>query len=239
MTDRNTATGQSAGNDPQKASEAGTASSHLSIATQNLSKRFNHEWIFRDLTYDFQPANTYVVTGPNGSGKSTLLQVLWGQMPPTDGGLVYQKRRVSVPVEEVYQHIAIATPYMDLIDEFTLSEQVKFHFGLKRSRGNISIDEMIERMYLTGAKNKYLSNFSSGMRQRVKLALAFYTEADVLFLDEPGTNLDSQAMDWYWKELKALPVETCVIIASNQPSEYPADAHKIDITAFKKRVTTR
>ena len=240
MTDKTTATGQSAGKGTvQTASDAGTVPSHLTITTQNLSKRFNQEWIFRDLTYDFQPGKIYVITGPNGSGKSTLLQVLWGQMPPTAGALDYQKNNVSVALEEVYQHIAIATPYMDLIDEFTLLEQVKFHFGLKRSRGNISIDEMIERMYLTGAKNKYLSNFSSGMRQRVKLALAFYTEADVLFLDEPGTNLDAQAMDWYWKELQALPAETCIIMASNQPTEYPTDALKIDITAFKKRVTNR
>jgi ABC-type multidrug transport system ATPase subunit len=93
--------------------------------------------------------------------------------------------------------------------------------------------EILERMYLTHARHKQLANFSSGMRQRVKLALAFFSKADVIFLDEPGTNLDHEAFDWYTRELQALPPECLVFIASNQPSEYPANAQKIDIMGLK------
>jgi ABC-type multidrug transport system ATPase subunit len=205
----------------------------LSIHVENLGKRFNREWIFRGFNYSFHSGNIYAITGANGSGKSTLLQVLWGQMPPSKGTLRYTQGETEMHMEAIFRHIAIATPYMDLIEEFTLEEQLQFHFKLKPSRNNITIAEMIERMYLTPARHKYISNFSSGMRQRVKLALAFFTEADLVFLDEPGTNLDHQAFDWYLKELHALPQHCTVIVASNQPAEYPSAAHKIDIMMYK------
>ena len=205
----------------------------LTIHVENLGKRFNREWIFRGFSYAFHSGNIYAITGANGSGKSTLLQVLWGQMPPSKGMLRYTHGETEIHLETIFHHIAIATPYMDLIEEFTLEEQLQFHFKLKQSRNNMSITEMIERMYLTPARHKYISNFSSGMRQRVKLALAFFTEADLVFLDEPGTNLDHQGFEWYLKELHALPRHCTIIVASNQPAEYPSTAQKIDIMEYK------
>jgi ABC-type multidrug transport system ATPase subunit len=209
------------------------SSQRTSIEVTELGKRFNYEWIFKKLSYTFSPGNIYAVTGPNGAGKSTLLQVLWGQMPATAGTLTYLKKGQKIETEEIYRHISIATPYMDLIEEFTLLEQLQFHFKMKRSRNGMTEREMLERMYLENARDKYISNFSSGMRQRVKLALAFFTDADVIFLDEPGTNLDRQAFDWYLKYLDNLSTECLVFIASNQPSEYPTNAQKIDIMSFK------
>ena len=207
--------------------------SGITLVVNDLGKRFNREWIFRNLSFKFTPGNTYAITGPNGSGKSTLLQVLWGQMPQSGGNIEYKISDKTIPAEEIYTSIAIATPYMDLIDEFTLEEQIRFHFKLKSSRGGITVHDMIERMYLTKSRDKFIGNFSSGMRQRVKLALAFFTKADLIFLDEPGTNLDQQAFEWYLNELKALPKDCSIFIASNQPAEYPVNAHKIDIMAYK------
>lgn len=160
------------------------------------------------------------------------MQILWGQMPQTSGTLQYTRDGKEIPVEDIFSSCAIATPYLDLIDEFTLKEHLEFHFKLRKSRG-LSTDEMIEKMYLTPARNKAISNFSSGMRQRVKLGLAFFTEADLVFLDEPGTNLDQRAFDWYLENLHAIPHATTIFIASNQPSEYPLNAQKIDIMAHK------
>jgi ABC-type multidrug transport system ATPase subunit len=205
----------------------------MEIEVQDLSKRFNREWIFRGFNYTFSSGKIYAITGPNGSGKSTLLQVLWGQMPQTDGKIKYRRAGKVVPVEEIYSYISIATPYMDLIEEFTLREQLQFHFNIKKSRNNLTIQKMMEEMSLEHAHNKYISNFSSGMRQRVKLALAFFTEADIIFLDEPGTNLDNEALTWYRLHLNSLPVESLVFIASNQSSEYPDKADRIDILNFK------
>jgi len=210
-----------------------TAPSTVSLTVNNLSKRFNREWIFRKLSYEFLPGNTYAITGPNGSGKSTLLQVLWGQLPPTDGELNFSNGSQPLAIEEVYKHVSIATPYMDLIDEFSLQEQLEFHFKLKVPRSALRIEEMMERMYLSDARDKHISNFSSGMRQRLRLALAFYTESSFVFLDEPGTNLDQKAFDWYRKELASIPAGTTTFIASNQPAEYSDKALIIDVMRYK------
>jgi len=122
---------------------------------------------------------------------------------------------------------------MDLIEEFTLMEHLQFHFSMKPIRKGLTIEAALERMYLAAAHDKHISNFSSGMKQRLKLALAFFTQADILFLDEPGTNLDRQAFDWYLRQLNDVAPGCTIFIASNQEAEYPLNAQKIDITRYK------
>jgi len=206
----------------------------LTITVSDLSKRFNREWIFRHLNYEFRPGTTYAVTGPNGSGKSTLLQVIWGQLPQSSGTIRYQRGNITLPVEGIFNHLSIAAPYMDLIEEFTLKETLRFHFKLKTLRKGLKMEDLLSRMYLENAADKQLLNFSSGMKQRLKLALAFYTQADVYFLDEPGTNLDSRAFQWYVAQLEQLPPTAMVFIASNNPEEYPQDATLMNIMDFKR-----
>ena len=206
----------------------------FSITVEDLSKRFNREWIFRNLTYCFKPGTTYAITGPNGSGKSTLLHVLWGQIPQTSGIIHYKKNTSDIPLEEGFRHISIATPYMELIEEFTLREMLDFHFQLKKIRTGITIENLLERMYLKEACDKQLINFSSGMRQRLKLGMAFYTDSDVYFLDEPATNLDRRAFDWYKREFNDLPEHATIFVASNDPAEYPETATVLNILDFKR-----
>lgn len=207
--------------------------SSVSIVVEHLGKKFNREWIIRDLSYRFEPGNIFAVTGPNGSGKSTLLQILWGQSPPSSGTIKYSGSMGDIQPEDVYKHIAIATPYLDLVDEFTLAEQLHFHFRLKTPRMGMTETDVLEKIQLSHARNKYISNFSSGMKQRLKLGLAFFSQADIIFLDEPGTNLDQQAFNWYLDQLNALPPTVLTFIASNQTSEYPSNAQKIDIMRYK------
>ena len=210
----------------------------FSITVENLSKRFNNEWIVRNLNYKFESGNTYAITGPNGSGKSTLLQLLWGQLPQSSGTIKFSYNNIEIPVEEAFQHVAIATPYMDLIDEFTLEEQLAFHFKTRIMRKGMSIEDAISKLYLTEARNKVIANFSSGMRQRLKLGLAFYTETKAIFLDEPGSNLDEKAFNWYLENLHALPNNQLIFIASNQPAEYPKEADVLNLLTLKQSKTT-
>lgn len=206
----------------------------MRIIVKNLSKRFNREWIFKDLTFQFSSPKTYALIGPNGSGKSTLLQILWGQMLASRGKITYENDGMELPNDQVYKNIAIATPYMDLIDEFTLIEMVQFHFKFKRIRNNLTVEELLEVFELQHARDKMISNFSSGMKQRLKLGLAFYSEAQALFLDEPTTNLDQKSVDWYHRHREQVSDKTLVLIASNQKHEYPENAEKLDILTYKK-----
>jgi ABC-type multidrug transport system ATPase subunit len=215
------------------ASQKSNSPSSLEIHVNRLGKRFNREWIFRNLDYVFKPAQVYAVTGPNGSGKSTFLQVLWGQLPQSTGELHYRSATGEIPVDEIYKYLTVATPYLDLIEEFTLAEHLRFHFSLKNSRSEMTVPTILEKMKLTHAQHKHIANFSSGMKQRVKLGLAFFTQANLIFLDEPTTNLDNEASAWYHEQLGNLPVESTVIIASNDSSEYPTTAQIINVMDFK------
>ncbi|MEQ8423667.1 MAG: ATP-binding cassette domain-containing protein, partial [Cyclobacteriaceae bacterium] len=113
----------------------------MKIVTDNLGKRFNREWIFRKFIFEFKPGNCYAITGPNGSGKSTLMQILWGQVPPSTGKISYSIADQQIPIEDVYKLVSIATPYMELIEEFTLNEMVRFHFKFKKVTGNRSVSD--------------------------------------------------------------------------------------------------
>jgi ABC-type multidrug transport system ATPase subunit len=207
----------------------------VTISTEGLSKRFNREWIFRNFSYEFKSGKRYAITGPNGSGKSTLLQILWGQVPPTAGTIKYTSPSQNIPVEQVYRHIAIATPYMDLIEDFTLQETLDFHFKLKPIRNNLTFDELLDILYLRESRDKFIRNFSSGMKQRLKLGLAMFTEASVIFLDEPGSHLDANAFEWYREQLNKLPEECLVFIGSNDQKEYVSFATTaIDLRNHKK-----
>jgi ABC-type multidrug transport system ATPase subunit len=202
------------------------------VITENLGKRFNREWIFRNFNYSFQPG-VYAITGPNGSGKSTLLSVLWGQVPSSSGSVTYQQAQQHIPVEEIYKQVAIAAPYMELIEEFTLDEILRFHFSFKKIRGGRRLEELIGLLELTHARDKMITHFSSGMKQRLKLGLAFFSDVEAIFLDEPTTNLDKQSVEWYWRNFNQLPAETLVLIGSNLENEYPENALKIQLTDYK------
>jgi ABC-type multidrug transport system ATPase subunit len=204
----------------------------VTITAEKLAKRFNREWIFRNFDFVFKPGERIAVTGPNGSGKSTLLHVLCGHLPQSQGSLVYADSKV-IEADAIFTKISFAAPYMELIDEFTLEEQIRFHFKLKRGRNNLQTSELLQIMQLENAANKFIGNFSSGMKQRVKLALAFYTDSDVIFLDEPATNLDQKAFDWYLNQLRQLPAQSLTIIASNNPAEYPESNKILNIEDFK------
>jgi ABC-type multidrug transport system ATPase subunit len=199
----------------------------MRVVANNLGKRFNREWVFRNFNYEFEAGKAYAITGPNGSGKSTLMQVLWGQMHPSAGSIQYPVQEQT----EVYKSVSIAAPYMDLIDEFTLEEMVRFHFKFKKSR--LPMEQVLEKIELKSSNHKIISSFSSGMRQRLRLALAFYAEADLLFLDEPCTNLDKKSVDWYVQHLQEVPSTAIVFVASNQEQEYPNASAKIDILDYK------
>jgi ABC-type multidrug transport system ATPase subunit len=204
----------------------------MRVTTENLGKRFNREWIFRDFSFTFSPG-VYAITGPNGSGKSTLLQVLWGQLPPSIGTAHYTLHQEPLPVEDVFRHLAIATPYLELIEEFTLHEILKFHFSFKKIRGGKSLEELLDLLELAHARNKMISHFSSGMKQRLKLGLAFFSEVNLIFLDEPTTNLDKQSVAWYWKHFTQASEKSLVFIGSNLENEYPPEAVKINLLDYK------
>lgn len=202
------------------------------ISAKQLSKRFNKEWVFRNFTEEFSAREIIAITGANGAGKSTLMQVLWGQTLQTSGTIEWTSEGKQIDPSDLYSFISIAAPYQDLIGEFTLTEHLKFHFSYKRPVGGYSTEELIRLMYLEGAGDKKVADFSSGMRQRLRLGLAFYSEAEVTFLDEPTTNLDATGSAWYRKVLSDTK-NRLIFIATNTAEDYPEGSRIISLNDFK------
>lgn len=215
----------------------------MKIQLENLGKKFRKEWIFRNVNLSFEVGNNYTFVGPNGSGKSTLLQVLIGVMPHTEGKVAYsntgryaevgESHNQEVSVDDIYKKIVIAAPYLELVEEFTLLESVEFHQKFKPFKDQLSASELIERIQLAPHKDKTVKNFSSGMKQRLKLGLAFYSEAPIILLDEPTSNLDVQGTAWYLEQIEKHTIDRLLIICSNQPNEYAFCKNIVDIRDYK------
>lgn len=211
----------------------------MTISLENIGRRFNREWIFRDVNYTFKSNTAYAILGPNGSGKSTLLQVLNGSLTPSAGKLSYQLNDQPVEVELVYQHLSLAAPYMELIEDFTLAEMIGFHFQFKAFRDGLDTGAVIDLLNMQASKDKMIKYFSSGMKQRTKLALAFCADTPMLMLDEPTSNLDVQGVDWYLNLVERFAKNRLTIICSNQPNEYAFCSEIIRITDYKKEHSER
>lgn len=205
----------------------------MKISLINAGKRFNRDWIFRNIHFEFTAGNSYAITGPNGSGKSTLLQVVGGAMMMSEGSANYEAGNRAIPVDQVYQYISIAAPYLELIEEMTVTEFLEFHGHFKNLLAALTIKEIISIIGLEKAAHKQIRYYSSGMKQRVKLAQAIFSDVPVVLLDEPCTNLDVEGIALYHELIEDYTINRLVIVSSNDEQEYKFCKEKISITAFK------
>jgi len=205
----------------------------MNISLNNVGRRFNKEWIFRNLSTEFSSGNSYAILGPNGSGKSTLLSVLTGSLSPSEGEISFSDTK-DIPVENIYKYISLAAPYLELVEAFTLREIIDFHFKFKNFASGIDTKKLIGILGLEKAANKQIKYFSSGMKQRTKLALACCTDTPILFLDEPTSNLDIQGINWYRELIENFGKGRLTIIGSNQIQEYDFCTNQIQITDYKQ-----
>ena len=207
----------------------------MTISLSDAGKRFNRDWIFRHFHYQFQSGQSYAITGPNGSGKSTLLQVLAGGMYVNEGHVSYTLDNKPVTNENVYREVSITAPYLELVEEMTLLEFLRFHQAFKPFLADVNAEEIISTMGLTEAVNKQLRYYSSGMKQRVKLAQGIFSNTGTVLLDEPCTNLDAEGIALYHKLVQDYCGNRLVIVSSNDEVEYRFCNEKIDILQYKNR----
>jgi ABC-type multidrug transport system ATPase subunit len=206
----------------------------MKVSLDKLGKRFNNQWIFRGLSMDLSEGQRYVILGGNGSGKSTLLQIIAGFRVPTEGSISFHDQDRQIAGDQQYRYISLASPYLALIEEFDIDELFKFHFGLKPIQSGMGLKEFKERLGLQYINKKPIRQYSSGMKQRLRLALAFFSDTQILMLDEPCSNLDAQGVEWYRNLLGSVSKERLVIICSNQQeNEYEPCTNSIDISFYK------
>jgi ABC-type multidrug transport system ATPase subunit len=217
----------------------------MQIEINHLGKKFGSEWIFRNLSFQIADRSKLVILGGNGSGKSTLLQMLSGFITPNEGKIehfsssnesssVISQNKKKIEIEELRRHISLASPYLQLIEDFTLFEIIEHAGKFKPFINQFSTGEIIEILELTEAKNKFVKQFSSGMKQRLKLGLAILSNSSLVLLDEPVSNLDKSGVKWYKKIIEDFAPQRNVIVCSNNiDDEYFFCDTQLNVMDFK------
>ena len=187
----------------------------MRIELQDVGKKFNTEWIFRKVSFIFEENSSAAILGRNGSGKSTLLQVVAGNLHPNSGQVVYTLNGKVVPCDDIFRQLTMVAPYMELIEDFTLREMLEFHFSFKNHLPGFDLAGVTDLLGFTNVKHKPIRQFSSGMKQRVKLVTAILSDVPLLLLDEPTMNLDKAGIDWYLGLISRYAGSRTVIVCSN------------------------
>lgn len=182
-------------------------------------KRFKQEWIFRNLDLQLSSGDILAITGANGSGKSTLLQALSGYLSLSEGTIHWNNDGRTVNPEHYYLQLSIATPYLQLVEDFTLNEQIKFYFQFKAMHPAHTTEKLLDDAGLSRHGEKCIKDFSSGMKQKVKLLLAIAADVPFLLLDEPCINLDKNAIKWFQQLLHNYSENRLIIVSSNHVDE--------------------
>lgn len=206
----------------------------MEIVLEKISRKYNYEWIFKNIDFTIQTNSPLAILGSNGSGKSTLLQIISGHLQPSSGSIIYKDDDKLIPVEELYKYVTYSGPYLELIEEFTLGEILAFHCKFRSFRKGLTCKDVLEITTLERNKDKSLKYFSSGMKQRVRLALALLTDSSIVLLDEPAANLDRKAIEWYRKLIAEHTQDRIVVVCSNsQPEEHDFCTQSLVIDNYK------
>lgn len=205
----------------------------MRIELDQVGKRYQNEWIVKNISLKLKEQGRYAVTGPNGSGKSTLLKMISGHLSPSKGKVLHFLEKEQLDINEVYRQISYAAPYIDLIEDLTLTEAIQFHQNFKPFLNDLKVKDIIEVLGFKKSKNKAIKYFSSGMKQRLKLALAICSDSSLLLLDEPTTNLDRQGVEWYLQLIEQYSQNRLIIVASNVEEDYKFCSDILSILQFK------
>jgi ABC-type multidrug transport system ATPase subunit len=205
----------------------------MRINLSQAGKRFNREWIFRNTALEFKQGNSYAITGSNGSGKSTLMQCIAGMMQLSEGSIQYTVGNMQMANEQAYKKISFCAPYLELIEEMNLIEFLNFHSRFKKFLAGVNTKMITEELKLDHTSQKQIRYYSSGMKQRVKLAQAVFSDTPIVLLDEPCTNLDTNGIDLYYSLITNYCKNRLVVVSSNDEVEYSFCKEKINLASFK------
>lgn len=207
----------------------------MMISLSQIGKKFNRNWIFKGINFEFTSSNIYAILGKNGAGKSTLLRIIAGMQNPSTGKCIYRINDKEIASDKIFHYLSYCAPGMEIIEEMTLKEFLRFHFSFKPLSHGLTVKKVIERLQFLDVQNRPLHEFSSGMKQRVKLAQAFFSNTPILLLDEPCSNLDETGIKLYQSFLSEFSPNRLVLIASNNEREFPDVKQILHVENFRPK----
>ena len=192
----------------------------FSLRAVNLAKRFGPRRVFTDISFDVAPGRPLAVIGPNGSGKTTVLLTLLRMYHPSGGEVAYLDGETALDAARIRTRSVLVAPYVNLYDGLTAEENLVFF--LSASGGHATgkqINTVMARVGLEGRGGDMVRSYSSGMKQRLKYALAILRQPTFLFLDEPTANLDDDGRRVVFELVEEYRTDHVVVLATNETEE--------------------
>lgn len=189
----------------------------LELECLNLEKKYFNKLIFRGVNFKLNDGDSLAVIGRNGSGKSTLLKIISNLIKATSGKIILRENSCEIKKENYFQHIGFSGPYLNLYDELTAFENLEFFLRLKNTDkyNKEKIESILKKVNLHYCRNEFIREFSTGMKQRLKLAFSLLNEPKLLIWDEPQSNLDLEGMELLNEIISEQVTKGIIIIATN------------------------
>jgi heme exporter protein A len=191
-----------------------------SLHVEYLRKDFNRKNVFWDISFELNSGQSIAITGRNGSGKSTLVKILSGVLSATSGKVVLEYGGYEIPADERHRYVGFVSPYLQLYDEFSALENLTLCASLRGQTYNGSRgEELLGLVNLSSRKNDIVRTYSSGMKQRLKYAFALLHKPQILILDEPAANLDTEGIEMLRRVMKMQCEKGILVIATNDSDD--------------------
>lgn len=200
----------------------------IKLQAVNLTRKFNGKVIFENINFELATGSSTAITGRNGSGKSTLIKIIANLLSETSGKLKLTARGTEVKKESVYKYLGFVSPYLNLYDEFSGYENLRIISDIRGS-GHGNIENVLKRVGLYQRRNDLLKIYSSGMKQRLKIAFAILHNPEILLLDEPTSNLDTDGVSIVDDITEEYKKDKILIIATNDAHEKSLCAGEINL----------
>jgi len=193
----------------------------MKLKVENLSKHFGSRRVFSKIDFELKSGDSIALIGPNGSGKTTLIKTILGILPATKGKAEYFEGDGKLEFDQYRKKVTLVAPYLNLYDNLTARENLRFLTTVNGARvSDGDIDRALETVGLAGRGEDFAGAYSSGMKQRLKYALMLIRNPEIIFIDEPTSNLDDAGKKIAFDLIKNYKNDAIVIIATNEKEEY-------------------
>ena len=211
---------------------------HTTLSAERLAKSFSGPPLFSGLDLRLG-RGLLAVAGKNGSGQTTLLKILAGLLRPSAGRVLVERDGRPLAGEARRLAVGFAGPDLSLYAALTALENLRF---FRAAAGSPAEDaELRRRLEETGlageAVARRVEEFSTGMRQRLRLAFAGLFDPPVLVLDEPMSGLDTEGREMVQRFVAQARTRGPVVLASNDERDFVQPEQRIELSADASRRT--
>ncbi|HEV8542464.1 MAG TPA: ATP-binding cassette domain-containing protein [Verrucomicrobiae bacterium] len=177
------------------------------IRVHNLTRTYGDLTAVNNISFAVERGEIFAFLGPNGAGKTTTIKMLTTLLKPTSGKVELDGLDPAIEQHKARQCFGIVFQDASLDSELTACENMELHGVLyhvpHRERAE-RIESLLKLFELWERRDKYVKEFSGGMRRRLEIARGFLHTPKILFLDEPTLGLDPQSRNQLWTHVKRL-----------------------------------